>query len=242
MRAKEMPLQAIAAAAALPIQIAPLDLAQLTARLVEAGLIQGDAGHKRTIARAMEFLRLCNEVQMEQNKFRELRLSAKEHLASVARFIRKSETGGYVPVAEILKRACVDALNLNTEELRSLGIAKSWTELKAEQQAHAIYELLARKSVKYDAFVPDGDASLRRVEGITAIGGALEIKHALKNGVSVSLVPLALDYMERAKEELISERNSVSGKKRKPRLRADDGQFAARERNSKGQFSKPDHA
>ncbi len=128
-----------------PLNASPLELAHLTARLVEVGLIQrevpfngktvpSETDQRRMIVAASQFLELCGEMTRAWTEAKELEVSLGKSWKAVQELKRAHEVAGKVPLRDVLQVAGLARVTLTPSELKEIGVRLKWGDMGREKR------------------------------------------------------------------------------------------------------------
>jgi hypothetical protein len=220
--------------------MSPLQLAQLTAQLVTAKLIQGDNSAHQTIAAAGLFLEKCVEVQGVFSDYPSWFAEQEALQRVIARLQGIYGEIGRVPVAEFLKVAKADRLTLSNDELRTIKLKGTWDQLTKDRRQQAIFLLLTHKPPSPRKCLEPSKLFGRRIGGDRwlGFGGDAMRQDYCANGIPMWHVSTFAEAVKWAKKDRESLLKTEAGKKSRALTRGAVAEFTAKPRKDSGRWAK----
>ena len=142
-----------------PLKIAPLELANLSAVLLLAQVIEVPqsglyANAKReermlaTAAAALDYLKVCTNAIAQQScvdKDAAAEAERKSQRVSTEKFIDAYKGAGVVPVSKIVTHCNAQNITLSPDELRQIGEKRKWSTMSSEAKKECVFLALTSK-------------------------------------------------------------------------------------------------
>lgn len=206
-------------------EVTAIELAHLTASLVAANILPSPQAedeepsehkakwnHRSLIGAAIEFLEICEEIQVMRRKAEEWRGSN----LKLQEALLKEDPKETVSIRRVLELAKVNRIKLTKVELAKLHIHRLWDRLDKDEQARAIYLCLSHRASNFGTF----SYSRTGCERIPLFNGLLfgdtaNQEKQITDGISRNLLSESnlIEALQEAKKRRESENKSEAARK-----------------------------
>jgi len=220
----------------------PLELATLSAHLLQSGIIKMNPRHLSVAASALKYLDTCAEALSLREQAQTAKEKETAEWAKTEKFLTPYPQDGTVLVTDLVTHIQQQNTNLSEAELKAIGEKRSWSLLSQKERKEAVFLAFTRRSRTVETESLDDDLRATIHNSTLTAPSIKEARAWVKSGVPVRSVVRVLKLIKAAKDARPAELGAegAAKKQRKPRSpKGDDGRFEKKARSERtGEFTK----
>jgi hypothetical protein len=213
----------------------PIELATLSAHLVQSGIIKMNPRNLSVAASALKYLGACEEALSLREQAQNTKEKEKVEWTKTERFLKPYPQDGTVPVTDIVAHYNVQQLKPSDAELEAVGEKRQWSLLSQRDRKEVVFLVLTRQSRTVEAESLNDDLRATIHKSTFTAPSIKEARAWVKSGVPIHSVVRVLQLIKASKVARQAELGAEgASKRRKPRTpKGGDGRFEAKARNER---------